>query len=196
MIRAPRQFVCDLAESAAPPEAEAASILETDLADNLDDLTLAYVLKARDCFDSLRQAAAQLGGLLLLASTGGSSQILDLPMLELAAAAQREAEAALREASIPAPALHHHFHLSRASDRIGEALRIALQGSIRFDESALDRTFQTLQAGWQDMLSATRTLPGFQVVDFSQACCAAHMQGQSNFRVGFEGRVERKAGGI
>lgn len=140
----------------------------------IDDRTAAYVLKTQPSFDGLRSAAAQLAGLLVLASIGGRDRVLDEPLLEQAESAHKEADDELRITDAPTPAAHHHFHLSLASERIREALRIARQGSLRIDDASLDRAHLALKAGWQEMLSASKALPGFQVVDFTKSCCAAH----------------------
>ncbi len=141
---------------------------------NLDDRTATYVLKTQAPFEALRNAAAQLAGLLVLASIGERDRVLDEPILGQAETAYKEAEDMLGAIEAPAAAAHHHFHLSLACERIGDALRIARQGSLRINEASLDRAHQTLKEGWREMLSASKALPGFQVVDFSQSCCAAH----------------------
>ncbi|RBP07322.1 hypothetical protein DFR50_12847 [Roseiarcus fermentans] len=140
----------------------------------LDGRTATYVLKAQAGFDALRNAAAQLAALLVLVSIGKRDRVLDEPILAQAETAFKEAEDILGAIEAPAAAAHHHFHLSLARERIGEALRIARQGSLRIDEPSLDRAHQTLKAGWREMLAGSKALPGFQVVDFSQSCCAAH----------------------
>jgi hypothetical protein len=152
----------------------------------IDDRTAAYVLKTQPSFEGLRSAAAQLAGLLVLASIGGRDRVLDEPLLEQAESAHREAEDKLRATHAPAAAVHHHFHLSLASERICEALRIARQGSLRINDASLDRAHQALKAGWQEMLSASKALPGFQVVDFTQACCAVHRGRAARLRISMD----------
>jgi len=173
MIGVPRQYAHATSEAAGPLEPDAQT-LEIELDNRLDDRTVAYVLKVRACFDSLRQAAGQLAGLLVLAAAGARSQILDLPMLEQTGAALHEAEAMFRSVQVPPSASHHYFHLSRAAEWIGEALQHARKGSLRNDDKVIDETLQKLRAGWQEMHFAANALPGFQVVNFSQACCAVH----------------------
>jgi hypothetical protein len=149
----------------------------------IDDLTAAYVLQTQPSFDGFRSAAAQLAGLLVLASIGGRDRVLDEPLLEQAESAYKEAEDILLATDAPAVAAHHHFHLSLASERICEALRIARRGSLRINDASLDRAHQALKAGWREMLSASRALPGFQVVDFTQACCAVHRGRAARLRI-------------
>lgn len=148
--------------------------LESTLSDRLDDRTLTYILSLRPCFDSLRQVAAQLAGLLVLAASGGRTTILEIPVLDLAVDALREAEDAIHAVCVPPRARRHHFHLERAADRIGSALAIARSGSLRHDDAALEGMLKLLRDGWQQLHRAARALPSFQVVDFNQACCALH----------------------
>jgi hypothetical protein len=163
-----------------------------ELGENLVDRTAEYVLETQASFESLRRAAAQLAGLLVLASIGGRDRVLDEPILEEAMSAHREAEDKLRATPVPAAGAHHHYHLSLASERIGDALRIARQGSLRLDDASLDRTVQVLRAGWQEMLSAGKALPGFQVVDFTRSCCAAHRGLASTFRAESDAAPQRQ----
>lgn len=148
--------------------------LESALSGQLDDRTLAYVLAVRPCFDALRQVAAQLAGLLVLASSGGRTTVLQIPVLDLAVDAFGEAEDTIHVVPVPPRALHYHFHLARAADRIGGALAIARSGSLRRDDDAIEGMLKLLRAGWNELHRAAQALPGFQVVDFNQACCALH----------------------
>src|SRR5262245_41632629 len=61
----------------------------------IDDATAAYVVAMRDPFELLRQAEAQLAGLMVLATASGQA-IAGHPMLDLAADAAREAEDGIR----------------------------------------------------------------------------------------------------
>jgi hypothetical protein len=141
---------------------------------DLDGRTAAYVLETRATFEALRNAAGHLAGLLVLAAIGARERVLDEPILAQAESAYREAEDKLRLTAPPPAGVHHHHHLSLASERIGEALRVARRGSLRLNDASLDRAHRVLRAGWREMLFASRALPGFQVVDFAQSCCAAH----------------------
>lgn len=140
----------------------------------LDDRTIAYALTVRATFDSLRQAVAQLAGLLVLASSGARSSIIDHPMLERAIAQQAEAEDLIERVKVPTPAMHHHYHLRRASAGIGRALASAANLGYRRDGAVLDQILAELREAWRELHRTTHFLPGFQVVDFGQACCAAH----------------------
>lgn len=139
----------------------------------LDDATLTYVDAMRAPFDLLRQAAAQVAGVLVLAVSGNHGTA-GHPMLDLAASAQLEASDALRRAPPPRRARHHHLHLLHAGTNIGlalEAARLHLRGS---DEAGTDAVLRPLRAGFQELQRAAAALPGLEIVAFSQGCCAQH----------------------
>jgi hypothetical protein len=139
----------------------------------LDDATTAYVLEMRGPFELLRQAEAQLAGLLVLAATGGSA-IAGHPMLDLAADAFKEAVDGVRSRKVPPPARHHHRHVERAAHGIGLAIAQARRGLRRCDDAAIGAVLAPLRAAHQHLIWAASALPGFEVVALSQACCAGH----------------------
>ncbi len=79
----------------------------------IDDATAAYVAEMREPFELLRQAEAQLAGLMVLAMASGQA-IAGHPMLDLAAEAIREAEDGVRAVRVPVRARHHHLHVQQA----------------------------------------------------------------------------------
>ncbi|MBW4025048.1 MAG: hypothetical protein HIU92_18285 [Proteobacteria bacterium] len=139
---------------------------------DLDDRTLAYVLAARDPFEGLRRAASQLAGLLVLAAIG-SREAQGNPMLDMAIAAHREAVERLRALTPPARATHHHHHLSLAAEALGEALTTT-RHSLRLTETVNGVIDGRLRQALEDLRWASRALPGFELVNFSQGCCAMH----------------------
>jgi hypothetical protein len=156
-----------------PLGAAAAPDLSAVAMDDLDDVTIAYVLAARAPFDALRRSSAQLAGLLLLAAIG-SREGQDLPMLDLAVAAHAEATEALRGLTPPPRGAHHHRHLLLAASTLGGALaaakcRLASDGDVvaRLNNEAI------AHLRW-----ASGALPGFEMVAVSQGCCAAHAPAQ------------------
>lgn len=145
-----------------------------DFGDRLDEATAAYVLAMQTPFELLRQAVAQLAGVLVLAASG-SRQWPGHPMLAMAEAARREAEDAVRAAEVPAAARHHHRHLVQAAGAIAGAegrLRGATLG--RNDEAIADG-LAAVQAACRELQWSTAALPGFAMIDLTQSCCAAHV---------------------
>ncbi|MDQ7251121.1 hypothetical protein [Dongia sedimenti] len=139
----------------------------------IDDATAAYMAELRDPFELLRQAEAQLAGLMVLATASGQA-IAAHPMLDLAAGAMREAEDGIRAAKVPAPARHHHTHVLQAMRDMQGAVTAARRCFLRGDETAIDAVLAPLRAAHQHLLWATGALPGFEIVALSQSCCAQH----------------------
>lgn len=147
--------------------------LRGDTPGGLDDTTLAYIEAAEACFEDLRQAIAQMAGLLLLAASGSRSAGPHHPMVAMAAerlAAAREATFRL-EPRGPRPR-HHHQHLVAASDALVDVLTSLRTAPLGHDGTALPS--KQLASAWEELGAASRALPGFDLVDFGQACCAQH----------------------
>ena len=139
----------------------------------LDDATLAYIEAAENCFEDLRQVAAQLAGLLLLAATGARSAGPHHPMLAVAADLFDYArDATLRLTPRSPLARHHHLHLKAAVEKLAETL--ALLRIAPADRESVTAPTQKLTSAWHELGHASRALPGFDLVDFSQSCCAEH----------------------
>jgi hypothetical protein len=132
----------------------------------VDDLTAAYILETRQCFEDLRQVAAQIAGVLVLAAAGGKSATPDHPMLEAAAELHREAADQVRSVRPTARALAHHACLAQAA----EALALALAASERME---VDPILVPVRAAYAHLQRAANTLPGFEMVAFEQGCCGA-----------------------
>lgn len=138
----------------------------------LDEETAIYVATATAPFDKLREAAAQLAGLLVLTVTG-SRDAPAHPGLALAASACAEAEDSLGRVVLTPRAERHYRHMLLALDAITVALAAAGRLS-RHDESAVDAALKPLRVGYSHLQSAARSLPGFEIVAFEQGCCARH----------------------
>lgn len=138
-----------------------------------DQVTAAYVAEMSRPFELLRQAEAQLAGLMVLAAASGQA-IAGHPMLDLAADAAGEAEDGVRSVRAPEPARHHHRHLLQALHHMQGAVAAARRCLVRRDGMAIDAAIYPLRAAHQHLLWATAALPGFEIVALSQACCAQH----------------------
>ena len=140
--------------------------------DDLDEATLGYVEAMREPFDRLRQAAGQIAGVLVLGVTGGRG-VAGHPMLDLADTARRAADDAVRGTRPPPRGAHHHRHLAEATRLVAAALEAA-RLHLRADDAATDAILVPLRAGFRELQWAAAALPGFEVVAFSQGCCARH----------------------
>ena len=144
----------------------------------VDDATADYVTRLREPFELLRQAEAQLAGLLVLAAASGAV-IAGHPMLELAAEALRQASDEIRTAKAPPRARHHHRHVIQAVQALDASLGAARRAFRRCDEATIDAVLGPLRLAHQHLLWATTALPGFEIVALSQACCAQHATTQT-----------------
>lgn len=134
----------------------------------VDDATALYILATRKCFEDLRQVAAQIAGVLVLAAAGGKSATPDHPMLQSASELHREASDQVRSANpTPAARLHHEF-LRQAA----EALAVALSQSRGMDVAAV---LPPVRDAYAHLQRASQALPGFPMVAFEQGCCAVHV---------------------
>jgi hypothetical protein len=134
---------------------------------DVDEQTVAYILATRKHFEDLRQVAAQLAGLLVLAAAGGKSATPDHPMLEAAGQLYRSAADGVRSAQATERARPHHLHLLQAAKMLGTALsraRIGIQ---------VDPILKPLQAAYAQLQLASRELPGFEMISFEHGCCAS-----------------------
>lgn len=156
-----------------PPERSVAAILEAEL----DDATTAYALAMRQPFEDLRQAAAQLAGVLVLAAAGSRHATPDHPMLTLARLALDQATDAIRATAAPRRMRHHHRHMLAAANWIGRALTASVAESAAGGTLDADATLPLLRRGWQELQWTTGALPGFEIVAFEQGCCALHSGG-------------------
>jgi hypothetical protein len=140
--------------------------------DALDDLTVAYVLAARPHFENLRQIAAQLAGLLVLAATGARSAAPDHPLLRSAETLFQESIDGIRRTRTTDRARRHHQHLTQAAAALDTALSAARDRLGRQNgRTDLDPIMLPLRAGYSHLQHAANALPGFEMVAFEQGCC-------------------------
>jgi hypothetical protein len=137
--------------------------------DAVDDATAAYIVDTRKQFEDLRQASAQLAGLLVLAAAGSKSAGPHHPMLEAAHLLYENAFEAIRSARVPVPARRHHAHLLRAAQALHRAFIEARAGV------EIDPVLRPLRAAYTHLQQAANELPGFDMVAFDQGCCGGRL---------------------
>ncbi len=133
---------------------------------DIDDQTVAYILETRKHFEDLRQVAAQLAGLVVLAAAGGKSATPDYPMLEAAAELYRSAAAGVRSARATVRARSHHHHLLQSAQALGDAMSSARRGI------EIDPILVPLRAAYAELRLAAGALPGFELISLEHGCCA------------------------
>lgn len=148
--------------------------MTADATTALDERTLAYIGRAQDCFTFAQDAASRVAGLLvLLEVTGGSRLTLDHGARANAKELMEHAEAQFGSLRPTEQSGHFHHHL-------GQGLRLVRQTLDEIDRKldgliAARDPLPILQQAWAELRSASRLLPGFEVVDFTQSCCALHV---------------------
>lgn len=136
-----------------------------------------YTEAVRPAFDDLRKAAMQLAGLLVLSVTG-VREAVDHQMFESTIESYAEATEVLRRVKPPLPGVHQYTHLLQAHAAVGAAIQLARVTLHKGDE-AQGHLRQSLQQGLDHLRWAARAVPGFEIVAFSQGCCAAHTMASS-----------------
>jgi len=134
----------------------------------LDDRTAQYIIAVHPPFEDLRQVAAQLAGLLVLVATGSKDASPDHPMLETARQVWANGIDGVKRASslVGDRTETHHRNLLAACQSLSRALESAEKWPVD-----VDAVLVPLGAAYHSLQSASRELPGFQVVSFEQACC-------------------------
>jgi hypothetical protein len=137
--------------------------------------TLKYIDECRAVQEQLHQVLTQISGFALVLLTKRSGSSLAAGSLQLVDERMKIAREQFRAIRPASDAAHHFHHLSEAVAAIDRSIGIAYR-CLRTIGDARDRddlTFALREA--LDHLKATaRLLPGFQMVDLRQACCAVH----------------------
>ena len=134
-----------------------------------------YIVASRPLHEQLRQVLTQLAGFALLVMTPGRSPAaLDAPVAMAAGALPpiRDAIASLR---VPPQARHHHRHLTASADTLARCAVLLVRClGVNADDAARDALVRGLREATNHLRATTRLLPGFEMADLTQACCAAH----------------------
>jgi len=143
----------------------------------IDDATVAYIAEQHKHFEDLKQVAAQLAGLLVLAASGARTATADHPVLSLTDRLLGEAADAVRRTRAPVRARQHHEHLVEASAALERAWEEARRGTARVQGGLeIDSILTPLRAGYRCLQQAANALPGFEMVSFEQGCCSANLR--------------------
>jgi hypothetical protein len=95
-------------------------------------------------------------------------------MLDLARDVHGSAAEATFSAKAPPGARHHHHHMLAAARNLSAALSAMPAALTKRDTESVDKAFHPLTEGFRELQSASRCLPGFEIIDFEQGCCAEH----------------------
>ena len=143
--------------------------------DQLAGALLRYVLACQPLHDRLRDAATQLGGVaLMVMSRRDKTFDLEQPR-RIAAGMIEEIGDALGALPVPDGAAHHFHHMTAAAEalrRVAELLAPAVLA--RLDDAGRIAISGRLRATTDHLRYASAALPGFEMADLAQSCCAAH----------------------
>jgi hypothetical protein len=129
----------------------------------MSDPLLGYVLAAKPVQEGLQGVLTRLAGFHLLGLTSKGRLRIDPTPVEGAGRSLARWREELRRLRVPSAAAHHFFHM--------EAAAAALEQAAMREE---DTVFEALEQAEMNLRAASRSLPGFERVDLTQACCAAH----------------------
>jgi len=138
----------------------------------LDDRTVAYVVESQPLFEDLRQVAAQVAGLLVLAATGSREASPEHPMLAAADGLFAQTVDGLARIKAGDQVRPHLDSLRQAAVSLRTALTAARALLAAPRAGDFDVVLVPLRAGYRHLEQATRALPGFRMVAFEQGCCA------------------------
>lgn len=145
------------------------------------DALVTYLNAAQPVHRQLQQVLTQVAGYALLVMTRRHRvELLDAPVVGAREALSR-VSSELCGMRVPAPARHHHHHMAAAAETVGRSLD-ALLGCLRHgaDDGLRAALTRDLRAATTHLRAVSRLLPGFETVDLSQACCAAHVGQQAS----------------
>jgi hypothetical protein len=137
---------------------------------SLTDPVARYVCEAAPLHDLLRRGLIQLSGFLLKRTIASQSAFIDYEPVEAARERILEAADGLRSVRAPADAIHHRGHLVAALVALERALAAARS---KTDKNG-DALFHFVQEAERHLRAVGRATPGFETIDFRQACCAMH----------------------
>lgn len=140
---------------------------------------LQYILNAKPLHERLQRILTQIAGFSLLLMMGGARPpTLDVPVA-LAADELRLSREQLRALRVPPAASHHYYHIMQAVTAVDRGIDLVWL-CLRPHQNDADRAALTrwLRIASEHLRAAGRLLPGFEMVDLRQACCAAHSEAE------------------
>jgi hypothetical protein len=125
--------------------------------------------------EAFRDVLVQLSAFALLLMARRPERSIWAASLDAAAAHAAEAHERLRALRPPAEGQHQFHHLVTAAEAIGRATVLAdVCLARRADAADRGALVQSLRVATYHLRATGRLLPGFELVDLGQACCAAH----------------------
>ena len=141
--------------------------------ETLDGRTADYVAAAQAIFGGLQDVIGRLAGVLVLEAMGHSQTVFDGPTLAAAREVTMDATERFRGLRPTPRSAHFNHHLARALSLVRDS--VSLVENRRNDRTAARDPLPCLRGAWEELTSASNILPGFEIVDFGQSCCALHV---------------------
>ena len=141
----------------------------------LEQSAWSYVNAARPAQALISETLTQVSGFALLAMTSSRPPTLAEAALIGAQKASAHAIEEVRALNAPERARHHLHHLRKAATALAEACaqaRLCLKPGASHGER--DALLDALRATSDHLRSTAKLIPGFEIVELGQACCAVH----------------------
>ncbi|MBZ9674283.1 hypothetical protein [Mesorhizobium sp. ES1-1] len=139
-----------------------------------EQAVLHYVAAARPVQRLISATLTQVAGFALLLLTSRSRVSLAEGALAGAQEAAMRAAEEVRALAVPDIAAHHHHHLRGAAETLLQACAAASDQVRARSSDQGDALSSRLRASSDHLRTTASLLPGFELVDFGQACCAMH----------------------
>jgi len=141
-----------------------------------EQATLHYLDEARLVHDDLRRLLTQISGFALMLMTSPGRQVLPEAPIRGAVAAWAQADEAVRALTVPLVAAHHYHHLCSACAAVAQSCTAALAcAALGAGDRDRDALVESLNSAVGHLRGVSRLMPGFEPVNFGQACCAVHV---------------------
>ncbi len=144
----------------------------------LADAEFSYVTACKPVQEALQQVLTQTAGFALLIMLRRGHAALCAGPLELARERMRDVAERARAIRRPSGAAHHGQHLDAAVEALSGTLDAAAS-CLGPAAGEIERALLAarLRTATEHLRVAARILPGFDWVDLTQSCCAAHTAG-------------------
>jgi len=132
-----------------------------------------YAVDARPSYEGMRRLVGQLAGFIILLRVSGRRELLELPELEAARRRWSELHQLIAALSPPAALASHKALLVRSHELTAMVLgNIDEISSPEKYDAALNHAGEQIKLAYKLLQSASDERAGFNMVDFSQACCS------------------------
>jgi len=141
-----------------------------------------YSIQVLPAFEGLKYSASMLAGLLVLAFTDTDRDFRQLDIERKVLDELARAEDIIRPITTTDRTAHCHHHLTNAMEAVRHVIECLHISADITKVKNLDHAVAQLRYGWEELRHVARNLPGFEMIDLSQSCCALHASRLQQFR--------------